>query len=141
MAININEVRLCGKVGTTPETKTTEYGTVTNLSLATNKTYLNQKGEKVNKTTWHRLVFWNKLAELVDKYVEKGSEIYVTGEIEHRTYNGKDGIGRAVTDIICGSVQFGNKPKDAEDKKTNTSHTGTKKQEQENVNNDNDFPF
>ena len=70
-----NNVRLIGRVGNNPETKTFDNGTKVSLSLATSEFYYNDKKEKIETTQWHNIVAWGKTAELIQKYVEKGKEI------------------------------------------------------------------
>ena len=99
---SVNKVILVGNVGTEPEMRYTADGTaVVNLSLATSKKI---KGQ--DDTQWHRLVFFKHLAEIVAKYVTKGSKIYVEGEIKTKKYKDKDGVDKYVTDIICRDMQM-----------------------------------
>jgi single-strand DNA-binding protein len=70
------------------------------VSIATNESYKNQKGEKISETTWHRLVIWGKNAELIEKYTDKGSEIAIEGKISNRDYSDKDGVKRYISEIV-----------------------------------------
>jgi single-strand DNA-binding protein len=74
-------------------------GTMARFSLATNESYKNAKGEKIQETQWHTLVAWNKTAELVEKLLKKGKEVAIEGKIVNRSYEDKDGIKRYATDI------------------------------------------
>jgi single-strand DNA-binding protein len=95
-----NHVQLIGNLGTTPEIKTITGGKkVAKIVIATNETYKNQKGEKTTETTWHNVVAWGANADLVEKYLEKGSEICISGKLKNNNYTDKDGIKRYVTDI------------------------------------------
>lgn len=96
----INKVILVGNVGKEPEVKNTTT-TIANLTLATSKKV---KGE--SKTEWHNLVFFGKLAEIVGQYVNKGSKLYVEGEIETRKWTDKEGRDRYTTSIICNQMQM-----------------------------------
>ncbi len=96
-----NSVRLIGNVGNTPEVKEFETGKkVARINLATNETYKNQKGEKITETCWHNLVLWGKSAEIAERYLEKGSEIAIEGKLTSRTYTGKDGEKKYITEIV-----------------------------------------
>jgi len=96
-----NKVQLIGHLGAKVELKTLESGKIVgNVNIATNESYKNQKGEKVNETTWHRLVIWGKNAELIEKYTDKGSEIAVEGKISNRDYSDKDGVKRYISEIV-----------------------------------------
>ena len=101
-----NNVRLIGRVGNNPETKTFDNGTKVSLSLATSDFYYNDKNEKVETTQWHNIVAWGKTAELIQKYVEKGKEIAVEGKLTYRTYEDKEGIKRSITEIVINEVLF-----------------------------------
>ncbi len=102
-----NNVRLIGRVGNNPETKTFDNGNkVVSFSLATNDFYYNDKNEKVETTQWHNLVAWGKTAEIIQKYVEKGKEIAVEGRLTYRTYEDKEGIKRSITEIVVAEVLF-----------------------------------
>lgn len=95
-----NRVQLIGHLGATPEVKTIIGGKkVAKIVLATNETYKNQKGEKVTETTWHNLTAWGNNADIIEKYLQKGSEIAIEGKLKNNTYTDKDGIKRYVTDI------------------------------------------
>ena len=101
-----NNVRLIGRVGNNPETKTFDNGTKVTLSLATSDFYYNDKKEKIETTQWHNIVAWGKTAELIQKYVEKGKEIAVEGKLTYRTYEDKEGIKRSITEIVINEVLF-----------------------------------
>jgi single-strand DNA-binding protein len=96
-----NKVQLIGHLGSKIELKTLESGKIVgNVSIATNESYKNQKGEKISETTWHRLVIWGKNAELIEKYTDKGSEIAIEGKISNRDYSDKDGVKRYISEIV-----------------------------------------
>lgn len=95
-----NRVQLIGHLGAAPEVKTIIGGKkVAKLVLATNEVYKNQKGEKVTDTTWHNLTAWGNNADIIEKYLQKGSEIAIEGKLKNNTYTDKDGVKRYVTDI------------------------------------------
>ena len=102
-----NSVRLIGHIGGNPEVKNFDSGKkVARMSLATNETYKNHKGEKVEETCWHNLVFWGKTAELAEKYLEKGKEIAIEGKLTSRSYNTKDGEKKYISEIIVNELLF-----------------------------------
>lgn len=106
-----NRVQLIGNVGNDPEVKSFEGGKkVANLTLATNESYRNEKGEKVEQTEWHRVVAWGKTAEIVEKYVSKGKEIAIEGKLTHRSYDDKNGEKRYITEVVVNEITlFGSK--------------------------------
>lgn len=100
MARGVNKVILVGNLGQDPEIKYTANNTaVCNMRLATTETYKDQNGETQEKTEWHNLVAWARLAEICEQYLKKGSQIYVEGSIQYRQYEDKDGNTRYMTDI------------------------------------------
>jgi len=100
-----NKVQLIGHVGQDPEVKDLEGGKkVANLTLATNDYYINDKGEKVENTEWHKVAAWGKIAEIIEKYVVKGKEIVVEGKLTHRSYEDKDGTKRFVTEVVANDI-------------------------------------
>lgn len=96
-----NKVQLIGHVGQDPEIKNLDGGKkVANLTIATNDSYKNDKGEKVEQTEWHRVVAWGKTAEIIEKYVTKGKEIALEGKLTHRSYDDKNGEKRYITEVL-----------------------------------------
>ncbi|MBN7810942.1 single-stranded DNA-binding protein [Algoriphagus sp. H41] len=96
-----NKVQLIGHLGAKVDLKTLESGKVVgHVSLATNETYKNQKGEKVTETTWHNLVIWGKQAEILSKYTDKGSEVGVEGKLTNRSYADKNGEKKYITEVV-----------------------------------------
>ncbi|HUZ57459.1 MAG TPA: single-stranded DNA-binding protein [Hanamia sp.] len=86
-----NKVQLIGNLGNAPEVKNTEKGKkLAKFSIATNETYYNAKGEKVTETQWRNLIAWGKVAELVEKYLAKGSEVAIEGKLMNNNYTDKD---------------------------------------------------
>jgi single-strand DNA-binding protein len=95
-----NKVQLIGNLGSNPEIKTLDGGKkLARFSIATNESYRNANGEKVTETQWHSLVAWGKLAEIIEKYITKGSEVAVEGKLTYRTYNDKEGNKKYFTEI------------------------------------------
>lgn len=95
-----NRVQLIGNVGAKPEIKTIESGKkLAAFNVATNESYRNVKGEKVTETQWHRVVAWGKVAEIAEKYLDKGKEVALAGKLIYRNYIDKNGNKRYVTEI------------------------------------------
>ena len=94
-----NKVSLIGRTGKAVEIVKFENGQLAKVSLATSEHYTNSKGEKVEETQWHSLSAGGKLADIMEKYVEKGKEIAVEGKVVYRTYDDKDGVKRYITEI------------------------------------------
>lgn len=101
-----NSVRLIGHLGQDPEFKETGKSKLVKFSLATNDTYKNEAGEKVEETQWHNLIAWGKQAEVAKQYLKKGSEIAIEGKLTTRTYDDKDGIKRYFTEIVVRDFSF-----------------------------------
>lgn len=104
---NLNKVLLIGRIGQEPEKRVTQSGhCVVNISLATSEYYKDQSGNKQEKTEWHRVIFWNKLAEIIIQYCSKGKQIYVEGKIQTKEWNDKNGNRRLTTEIVAQSMQM-----------------------------------
>lgn len=98
---------ITGYVGKDPEVKYMDNGTgIANFSVATSDDYKNKQGEKIEETEWHRIVIFGKLAEIVEKYVKKGSFLQLMGKIKTRSWDDKDGNKRYTTEIICDNMQM-----------------------------------
>jgi single-strand DNA-binding protein len=97
----LNKVMLIGNLGKTPEVRNLENNVkVAHFSLATTETYKDEKGETHSNTEWHNIVLWRNLADLAEKYLTKGSTIYLEGKLKTRSYQDKNGITKYVTEII-----------------------------------------
>jgi single-strand DNA-binding protein len=112
--MSINKVILIGNAGKDPEVKYLESGVpVCTIPLATSETYTNKSGEKVTNTEWHNIVLWRGLAEIAQKYVKKGTQLFIEGKIRTRSWDDKDGNKRYTTEIIADSLQLlGRRPED-----------------------------
>ena len=98
--MSVNKVILVGNVGKDPEVRYLESGTaVCNFPFATSETYKNREGERVTTTEWHNIVLWRGLAEVAEKYVKKGQQLYIEGKIRTRSYDDKDGVKKYMTEI------------------------------------------
>ena len=112
--MSVNKVILVGNVGKDPETRYLEGGTaVCSFSLATSETYRNRDGEKITNTEWHNIVLWRGLAEVAEKYVRKGSQLFIEGRIRTRSWDDKDGNKKYTTEIVGDNMQMlGRRPDD-----------------------------
>jgi len=97
----VNKVILIGNLGKDPEVRYLDNGVaVANFSLATTENYKNKEGERVSQTEWHNIVLWRGLAEVAEKWLKKGSSVYVEGKIRTRKWEDKDGNTRYSTEIL-----------------------------------------
>jgi len=104
---SVNKVILVGNLGSDPEVKYTPSGAaVANFNIATNENWTSKDGKKEERTEWHRIVVWNKLAELCGEYLAKGRTVYVEGRLQTREWNDKDGNKRYTTEIVAQTIQF-----------------------------------
>ncbi len=108
MARGINKVILVGTLGRDPETKyMPSGGAITNVSIATSEQWKDKNsGERQERTEWHRVVFYNKLAEIAGQYLRKGQQVYVEGRLQTRKWQGQDGQDRYTTEIIADEMQM-----------------------------------
>lgn len=105
--MSVNKVILVGNVGKDPETRYLEGGTaVCSFSLATSETYRNRDGEKITNTEWHNIVLWRGLAEIAEKYVKKGSQLFIEGRIRTRSWDDRDGNKRYTTEVVGDNMQM-----------------------------------
>jgi single-strand DNA-binding protein len=105
--MSVNKVILVGNVGKDPEVRYLEGGTaVCSFPLATSETYRNRDGDRVTTTEWHNIVLWRGLAEIAEKYVKKGSQLYIEGKIRTRSWDDRDGNKRYTTEVIADTMQM-----------------------------------
>jgi len=103
--MSVNKAILIGRLGKDPETRYMTNGeAVTNVSLATSENYKDKNGEKQERTEWHNLVFYRRLAEIAGEYLKKGSMIYVEGRIQTRKWQDKEGKDRYTTEIVVNEM-------------------------------------
>lgn len=97
----VNKAILLGNLGKDPEVRHLDSGrAVANFSIATSETYKNRNGERVTNTEWHNVVLWTPLAEIAEKYLKKGNQVYIEGRITTRSYEDKDGVKKYITEIV-----------------------------------------
>ncbi|MBI3545741.1 MAG: single-stranded DNA-binding protein [Gammaproteobacteria bacterium] len=108
MARGVNKVILVGNLGRDPEVRYSPNGAaVANVTLATSESWKDKtSGEKQEKTEWHRVVFFGRLAEIAGEYLKKGSQIYVEGRLQTRKWTDKEGHERYTTEIVAGEMQM-----------------------------------
>ena len=100
-----NRVQLIGNLGADPEIKQTGSGRkLAKFSMATSDNYKNNKGEWVENTQWHRLEAWGKVAEIVERFLRKGSEVAIEGRLNHSSYEDQQGVKRYYTDIVVNEI-------------------------------------
>lgn len=105
--MSLNKVMLIGNVGKDPEVRHLESGAVTaSFTLATTERYKDKNGENKEQTEWHNIVCWRSLAEVVEKYVRKGTQLYIEGRIRTRSYTDRDGNTRYITEINADNLQM-----------------------------------
>ena len=96
-----NRVQLIGNLGSTPEIKDFEGGKkLAKLSIATNESYRNQKGELVKETQWHNVIAWGKTAKIVEEYLDKGAEVCISGKLTSRSYEDAEGNKKYISEIV-----------------------------------------
>jgi single-strand DNA-binding protein len=107
MARGINKVILVGNMGNDPEVRYTPAGAaVTTISLATTESWKDKDGNKQEKTEWHRVVFFGRLAEIAGEYLKKGSQVYIEGKLRTNKWQDKDGQDRYTTEILANEMQM-----------------------------------
>jgi single-strand DNA-binding protein len=105
--MSVNKVILVGNVGKDPEVRHLDSGVaVANFPLATSESYVAKNGDKVTTTEWHNIVLWRGLADVAEKYVTKGRQLYIEGRIRTRSYDDKDGNKRYITEIYGDVMQM-----------------------------------
>ena len=131
---SVNKVILVGNLGQDPESRFTPQGTaVTNLSVATNETWKNQNGESQDKTEWHRIVMYGKMAETAAEYMKKGQMVYVEGRLETNEWEDQNQVKRKTTQVRCDNfTMLGRRQMQSQETASN---------DQPPMNSDDDIPF
>lgn len=102
----VNKVILIGNIGADPELRYTPGGAaVTNFNLATNETWTDNSGERQERTEWHRIVVWGRLAEICNQYLRKGSKVYIEGRLQTQSWE-QDGVKRYTTEVVARDMQM-----------------------------------
>lgn len=145
--MSVNKVILVGNVGQDPEVRYLDNNTpVCTIRIATSDVYKNKSGERVTTTEWHSVVLWRGLAEVAEKYVRKGSQLYIEGKLRTRSYDDKDKNKKYVTEIVADVLQLlGRKSDDhataSPQVTTNTEQSQVDKESIEEPDINNDLPF
>ena len=122
----VNKAIVVGRLGADPEVKTVSSGqTVARLSVATSEVWNDREGQKQERTEWHKVVVWGKLADICGKYLSKGRQVYLEGRLQTRSWEDQQGQKRYTTEIVANTVQF----------------LGGSSAEASKPSRDNDFPF
>ena len=139
MAGSLNKVTLIGRLGQDPEVREVGTSKVANFSIATDESYTDKSGNKVEKTEWHKIVMWNKAAENAQAFLKKGSLVYVEGKIETRSWENDSGEKRYTTEIKSFSFQMLDNKSDQNRQSEYTRETTNpnNNEAQKNDNNDN----
>ncbi|MYE07202.1 MAG: single-stranded DNA-binding protein [Oligoflexia bacterium] len=138
----VNRVTLVGNLGADPEVrKTASQQTVTQFNLATSESWMNKEGERQEKTEWHRIVVWGKLAETCAKYLTKGRQVYIEGRLQTRSWETEQGQKRFTTEIVAGQVLFLGKSPQNFDKEINDTTASQFKKEPEFSTKEEELPF
>lgn len=108
MSKGVNKVIIIGNLGAAPEVRYTQNGmAIAVLSVATTETWKDkQTGEQREQTEWHRVVMYRRLAEIVEKYLRKGSKVYIEGKLQTRKWTGEDSIERYTTEVVANEMQM-----------------------------------
>ena len=102
---SVNKVILIGHLGADPQLKYTPSGKAyVNFNMATNQVWKDQEGNQQERTEWHRIVAWSKLAEIIGEYLKKGSNVYIEGRIQTRSYDDANGVKRYTTEIVASDL-------------------------------------
>ena len=135
----VNKVILVGNLGKDPEVKYLDSGVaVANFSLATTENYKNKEGERVSQTEWHNIVLWRGLAEVAEKWLKKGSSVYIEGKIKTRKWEDKDGNTRYNTEILADNMTMLGGKSNADSTSTASSESTTSKSSEDTAD---DLPF
>ena len=137
----VNKVILIGNLGKDPEVRYLDSGVaVANFSLATTESYKNKEGERVSQTEWHNVVLWRGLAEVAEKWLKKGSSVYIEGKIRNRKWEDKDGNTRYTTEILADNMTMLSK-KNGGSNETSESTTTTTEESIPQEEKGDDLPF
>lgn len=103
----VNKVILIGNIGADPELRYTPNGSaVSNFNIATNESWNDKSGERQERTEWHRIVVWGRMAEICNQYLRKGSKVFIEGRLQTRSWEGQDGQKRYTTEVVARDMQM-----------------------------------
>ena len=143
MARGVNKVIIVGNLGADPDTKSMPSGNmVANFSVATSESWNDRDtGERQEKTEWHRVVFFGRLAEIADQYLRKGSQVYVEGKLQTRKWEDRDGNERWTTEIVGNQLQMLGERMNSGSSQSNNMDQSTSKSNFNDDEFDDDIPF
>lgn len=138
----VNKIILVGRLGKDPEIRYTQSGAgVTNFNLATSENWTDREGQKQERTEWHRVVVWGKMAEVCSQYLQKGRQVYVEGRLQTRQWDDKDGNKRYTTEVVANTVQFLDKAGSAQESSDQSMGAPIPAPSNDNAGMDEDIPF
>lgn len=121
----VNKVIIVGRLGTDPEIKTVGSGQqVARLSVATSENWVDREGKKQERTEWHRIVVWGKLAEICGRHLSKGRQVYLEGRLQTRSWEDQQGQKKYATEIIANNIQFLGAPGEQRDNSNSQAAKG-----------------
>lgn len=139
--MSVNKVILVGNTGADPEVRYLDGGTaVASIRLATSETYKNKNGERITQTEWHSIVLWRGLAEITEKYVKKGMQLYIEGRLRTRSWDDKDGNKRYTTEIVADNMKMLSR-RDENNEQSNTQTPPSSAPLDEKEGGNDDLPF
>lgn len=104
--MSVNKVIILGRCGKDPEVRMAGQNKVATFSVATGGKYKTKEGKEVDDTAWHNIVAWRTSADIVEKYIKKGSQVFIEGHISYRKYADKEGVDRSITDIVVDKIEL-----------------------------------
>ena len=135
---SINKVILIGHIGNKPEIRYTPSGAAAaSFSIATNESWIDSEKGKQQRTEWHNIVAWSKLAEFASEYIQKGQLVYIEGRLQTRSWTDREGNNRKSTEIICSTIT----PLEWKSADSSLSSDNKKDRQPDDVKDDNDIPF
>lgn len=142
----VNKVIILGNLGIDPEVRTLESGAkLARLRIATSESYTNREGQKVENTEWHNVTVWRQLADIAEKYLAKGRQVYIEGKLQTRSWKDPEGNDRYATEIVGERLQLiGGRPDSGDSQYQSQSQTSTpsgQKQSQDSGDASDDLPF
>lgn len=140
MSKGLNKVMLIGHLGNDPESRQAGGNTVCNFTVATSESYKDSKGETVERTEWHRIVVWGKLAEICKQYLAKGRQVYVEGKLQTRSWE-KDGQKQYTTEIVASVMQMLGKGEGQGSSRTEPTTTATASKAPDSYQEKDELPF
>jgi len=141
MASSVNKVILVGRLGKDPEVKFTQGGVaIARFSMATDETWKDQSGERQQRTEWHNIVAWRKLAEICGQYLTKGKLIYIEGRLQTRSWDDKEGNKRTTTEIQADTMVMLSGGK-SEDRRVEATSASSVVASESQITDDDDVPF